>query len=96
MESHRLPADDLPVLYRTILDGVAVLERGGARAEAASIRVAATQAYSTAWDGAGVRRLERLAERCRLAVLELEGGPVGRRTRGERSRRLRRLAPLFR
>jgi hypothetical protein len=49
-------AEDLPELYRTILERVAGLERLGARAEAARIRSEATRAYSNAWDE-GARRV---------------------------------------
>jgi hypothetical protein len=62
-------ADELPALYRTILDRVALLERAGARREAGRIRAAATRAYSTAWDERQLRRLERLALRT-AALLE--------------------------
>ena len=46
------PAEELPALYRAILDRVAELERDGARAEAARVRAAATRIYSRAWDDA--------------------------------------------
>lgn len=89
MKSHLSPAEDLPALYRVILDGVAVLERRGARAEGARIRAAATKAYSTAWNEVQVRRLEQLAERCRHAIEELDR-PVGGETGlDEQGRRLR-------
>jgi hypothetical protein len=55
MEPGASVAEDLPELYREILDRVAALERLGARAEAARIRAAATRVYSNAWD-AGARR----------------------------------------
>ena len=44
------PANDLPGLYRDILDRVAALEQLGERTQAGRIRMAATQAYSAAWD----------------------------------------------
>ncbi|MFL5757254.1 MAG: hypothetical protein ACJ77N_13265 [Chloroflexota bacterium] len=56
-------AEQLPGLYRAILDGVARLERVGERREAARIRVDATRAYSTAWDESNRRRLEHLLRR---------------------------------
>lgn len=90
MKSRLSPAEDLPALYRVILDGVAVLERGGARTEAARIRTAATRAYSTAWNDEQVRRLEALAERCRQAVADLErptGGGTGATSTGRPIRR---------
>ena len=55
-------AEDLPELYRAILDRVGQLERIGERREASEIRLAATGAYSVAWDeGARVRLLALLA-----------------------------------
>ena len=79
MSSESSPAEDLPALYRVILDGVAVLERRGARVEADRIRRAAIVAYSTAWDETQLRALEQLAMRCRLLSEALdrsaEGGP---------------------
>ena len=72
MKSQLSPAEDLPALYRAILDGVTVLERRGARTEAGRIRLAATRAYSTAWDAEQLRRLEQLVERCRVAIEQAE------------------------
>jgi hypothetical protein len=92
MKSHLSPAEDLPALYRVILDGVAVLERRGARAEAARIRAAATRAYSTAWNEEQVRRLAQLAERCRQAVEDIDRPVDGGPGVSERGRRLRGLS----
>ena len=80
-------AEDLPELYRAILDRIGQLERIGERHEAGSIRLAATEAYSVAWDeGARIRLLSLLARADRV----LAGPP---RTRGwtlrRRSARLR-------
>jgi hypothetical protein len=51
-------AEDLPELYRAILDRVGLLEQIGERRQAGQIRVAATEAYSVSWDeGARVRLL---------------------------------------
>ena len=57
------PAEDLPALYRAILDRVAVLESEGERAQAARLRTDATEAYSRAWDERARRRLETLLRR---------------------------------
>jgi hypothetical protein len=57
IEAASTPADDLPGLYRDILDRVAELEGIGERAQAGRIRMAATQAYSDAWDEPGRGRL---------------------------------------
>jgi hypothetical protein len=56
-------AEDLPELYRTILERVEQLERIGARREAASVRAAATRAYSEAWDESARRMLSNLLTR---------------------------------
>lgn len=56
-------AEDLPELYRAILERVAVLERIGARGEAGRIRAEATRAYSNAWDEAARRLLVGLLAR---------------------------------
>ncbi len=57
------PAEELPGLYRAILDRVAELEAGGDRAEAGRVRRAATKAYSRAWDDRARRELETLLRR---------------------------------
>jgi hypothetical protein len=57
------PAEELPALYRAILDRVAALELAGDRAEAARLRTEATDAYSRAWDERARRRLELLLRR---------------------------------
>jgi hypothetical protein len=44
------PSQDLPALYRVVLDGVAALELRGERVTAAAIRREAIAAYSAAWD----------------------------------------------
>lgn len=62
MESNS-PAEELPALYRAILDRVAVLEAAGQRAQAARLRTDARDAYSRAWDERARRRLETLLRR---------------------------------
>jgi hypothetical protein len=57
------PAEELPALYRAILDRVAELEAAGDRAEAARVRHAATRAYSRAWDDRARRQLTALLQR---------------------------------
>lgn len=53
----KTPAEELPALYRAILDRVAELEAGGDRAAARHVRREATMAYSRAWDERARRRL---------------------------------------
>jgi hypothetical protein len=62
------PAEELPGLYRAILERVATLDGLGERAEAARIRHAATEAYSGAWDAAGRRSLLSLLARADRAI----------------------------
>ena len=57
------PAEELPALYRAILDRVAVLEAAGERAQAARLRTDARDAYSRAWDERARRQLETLLRR---------------------------------
>ena len=59
MESNS-PSEELPALYRAILDRVADLEAAGERVEAARLRTEATAAYSRAWDERARRRLDSL------------------------------------
>jgi hypothetical protein len=59
MESNS-PSEELPALYRAILDRVADLEAMGERVEAAKLRSDATAAYSRAWDERARRQLESL------------------------------------
>jgi hypothetical protein len=66
MESNS-PAEELPALYRAILDRVAVLEAAGERAQAAQLRTDAREAYSRAWDERARRRLETLLRRSERA-----------------------------
>lgn len=67
-ENAATPAEELPGLYRTILERVADLEHRGDRSEAARIRMAATEAYSGAWDESGRNRLLALIHRAERAI----------------------------
>ncbi len=80
-ESVATLAEDLPEIYRAILDRVADLERVGARREAGQIRAAATQAYSDAWDESARRQLVGLLARAQQGLV------VTKRTRGWSLRR---------
>ncbi|MDH4141946.1 MAG: hypothetical protein OEV61_04985 [Chloroflexota bacterium] len=82
------PAEELPGLYRAILDRVATLEAAGERDEAARVRAAATRAYSRAWDERARRELEALLKRA-------SGDPAVRHPLGRGWRR-RPAAPVAR
>jgi hypothetical protein len=76
-------AEDLPELYRTILDRVAELERVGARLDAGRIRAAATRAYSEAWDETARRQLVGLVARADRSLTTGDrhrGWPLRRRS----------------
>lgn len=62
------PAEELPALYRAVLDGVAELERRGERREANRVRAEAVRAYSRSWDAAGRRRLELILRRAERSL----------------------------
>ena len=80
METHSSPAEDLPALYRAILDGVAQLERLGERREAGLLRAEATAVYSASWDDGGLRRLNQIRRRIERIIAGDE------RARGMRTR----------
>ena len=71
------PAEELPTLYRGVLETIARLERAGERSFAWDIRQKAINAYSTRWDERGRRTLQRL-DRDAQARLEVTGRAVGR------------------
>jgi hypothetical protein len=87
MESHTSLAEDLPALYRAILDGVASLERAGHRREAGLARAEATSVYSSSWDEAGLRRLAQIRHRIER-LLAGQDRPRRERSRGWRAGRL--------
>lgn len=59
MDDHT-PAEELPHLYRAVLDTVARLEHVGEREIAWKVRRRAIRTYSTRWDDHGRRALEKL------------------------------------
>ena len=56
-------ADELPGLYRTILEIVGQLERTADRSKAVELRMRATEIYSRSWDDRAARRLTSLLAR---------------------------------
>ena len=73
-------AQELPALYRAVLDRVAELEAGGQRGLATRVRARAIRIYSRSWDDRARRDL--------LALLRQNANEgVGRRTSGRGFRR---------
>ena len=70
-------AEDLPEIYRAILDRVADLEHLGSRRDAGRIRASATRAYSDAWDESARRHLLALLARAQRGLVVREGSPRG-------------------
>jgi hypothetical protein len=64
MDDH-IPAEELPTLYRSVLETVARLERAGERQFAWDVRRRALKTYSTRWDERGRRSLEKLDREAR-------------------------------
>jgi hypothetical protein len=56
-------AEELPALYRALLDRIAQIDAAGQRAVGYRIRVEATEIYSRAWDDRARRGLEDLLRR---------------------------------
>jgi hypothetical protein len=81
MESHITLADELPGIYRSILEVVAPLERTTDRATALRLRMEATEVYSRSWDESGRRRLTALLRRVQRLEAQRESArePVTRR-----------------
>ncbi|HEY6053165.1 MAG TPA: hypothetical protein VIU86_04495 [Gaiellaceae bacterium] len=57
------PAEELPALYRALLDRVAQIEAEGRRAAAYTLRSEATRIYSRSWDDRARRALQDLLAR---------------------------------
>jgi hypothetical protein len=55
--------EELPALYRAVLDRVAALESGGQRDLANRVRADAIRIYSRSWDDRARRQLEELLRR---------------------------------
>ena len=77
---HQTPAEEMPTLYRAVLDTVWRLERLGEREYALDVRRKAVNTYATRWDEGGQRdlhkinrdALRRLANTRRAAGFSLE------------------------
>ena len=63
-------AEELPSLYRAVLDRVGELEAGGRRDVANAVRAEATRIYSRSWDDNARRALLALLRRNSNAILE--------------------------
>jgi hypothetical protein len=63
-----LAAEELPALYRAVLDQVGQLEAAGERDLARQIRADAIRIYSKSWDARAKRDLEAILRRHAVAV----------------------------
>ena len=61
-------SEELPALYRAVLDRIAQIDASGQRAVGYRIRVEATRIYSRAWDDRARRGLEDLLRQAGLKV----------------------------
>jgi hypothetical protein len=73
-------SEDLPALYRSILDLIAELERCGGRVEAARVRRQVLEAYARGWDTSLQLRLGQTHERL-LRSIDAHQQPARRRLR---------------
>lgn len=82
MHGPQSPAEELPSLYRAVLDRVADLERIGERPEALLVRAEATKVYSRSWDDNARRRLIALCRRADRVMAGVERPRTPRPLRG--------------
>ncbi len=57
---HQTPAEEMPTLYRAVLDTVWRLERLGERDFALDVRRRAVHTYATRWDESGQKELAKI------------------------------------
>ena len=81
MDGLNTPAEELPSLYRAVLDRVADLERIGQRSEAQQVRAEATRVYSRAWDDPARRKLLTMCRRVDRVMAGAERPRVSRHLR---------------
>jgi hypothetical protein len=78
-EMEHNPAEDLPTLYRAVLDRVGELEASGDRVMARRVRAQAIRIYSRAWDERSRRRLQNLLRRSSSAAAGLQSARASAR-----------------
>jgi hypothetical protein len=77
MEPTASPNDEMPTLYRAVLDLVHDLERLGDDREAARVRAEAIRVYSSAWDARRSATLKGLAAKVGRSVETRRSRPAG-------------------
>jgi hypothetical protein len=91
MESPTSTADELPAIYRAILDGLAPLEQTAHRPEALRIRSQASSIYAQSWSDDGRKALQRLLRRIeRMAARQARAAASGGTSAGRQRWPLRR------
>jgi hypothetical protein len=78
-------SEELPALYRAVLDRIAEIAASGRRPLANDIRVEAIRIYSRAWDERARRDLEALLRRHTLESVESRESGRGLRRRPVRA-----------
>ena len=78
-------SEDLPALYRAVLDRVAEIAASGRRTLANEVRAEAIRIYSRAWDDRARRELVTLLRRHPAGTAEAEASQPGTRRRSVRA-----------
>ncbi|HEY7523580.1 MAG TPA: hypothetical protein VH813_10050 [Candidatus Limnocylindrales bacterium] len=83
MDTPASPADELPALYREILDRLAPLERSQLRSEALRIRQRASRIYAQSWSDQGRKSLQSLLRKMDRLAARVDGPTADRGSSAE-------------